>query len=338
MSLRWGFVIAFLLLGLSEFGPIGLAAEDHWRKPLSNRNQFPPAFLFIYLKPERATVLTQQEASLTFSFDYSNIIVFQSDERESLLLDSEYLSTEIRFRMGLPKRLEIGAAIPFYVLYGGFLDSLISDFHKAFDFPNSTREQTPDNLFQYHYRIDDASVLESQQAPTALGDITVQVKKALLENSPWELAVRGAVKLPSGSRKDLSGSGKTDFGIGLAASRVGRRFGGYFNLNYHFLGKPDGLDTRNYLSFVTAVDWRFKPALAALLQYEQLEPFLNSHLPVLDQSARQIGLGLRWRRSERSHFEWRFAEDLSSTAPDFTIAFQWTVNWSERDAAEAKGQ
>ena len=78
---------------------------------------------------------------------------------------------------------------------------------------------------------------------------------------------------------------------------------------------------------MAAVDWRFKPRFSAVLQYDQFQPLLESDIKVLRQSGRQVVFGLRWRRSDRFQFEWRFAEDLSSTSPDFTLGFQVTYHW-----------
>jgi hypothetical protein len=307
---------------------VGRAADDSWRKPLSNRNRFPLALLFLSMNPERATVLDKGERAFSLDFDYSNILAPQSSSQESLELDMEYLSATIGFRAGLGKGFELGAALPLFVIYGGFLDGFISAYHEAFGLPNTPRGDTPNDLFRYRYTIGEQVVLERSKPVQAIGDLTLQVKKTLLDRNQNELALRTAFKAPTGSLENLSGSGAADFGLGLAASRVGQRFGGYFNINYLVLGEPDGFQAKNTLSFMGAFEYRFKTHLAMLVQYEQLEPFIKSSLPILDQSARQLVLGLRWRGSDRYYFEWRFAEDLTTTAPDFTFGFRMVIHWN----------
>jgi hypothetical protein len=314
--------------------PISTADDDTWRKPLRNRNQFLPALLFISLEPERATVLGKADRRFALDFDYSNILVSQTEERADLFLDAEYLRSDFRFETGLGKRFEISGSLPFYVMYGGFLDGFISAFHRALGLPNAGREKFPDNEFHYIYRVDGQGVLERSENVAAFGDLTFQVKKAIWDKKSNEFAVRAAVKLPTGSLDNLTGSGKTDFAVGMLLNRIGPRFGGYFNINYAVLGKPSGLDTRNHFSLLGAFDWRFKPNLAMVIQYEHLDRFLRSEIPVLDQSGRQVVLGLRWRSSDRFHFEWRLAEDLSTTSPDFTFGFQMAVHWSSGERQE----
>jgi hypothetical protein len=292
----------FALLAVSMSVQPAIAEDDTWRKPLRNRNQFPP--------------------------DYSNILVAQHTNGEELFIDAEYLRADFSFETGLGRGLEVRGSIPFTIMHGGFLDGFISAFHRKLGLPNAGRENFPDNELHYLYRNDGESVLDRSDSVAAFGDLTFQIKKALTAKNRNELAVRAAVKLPTGSKENLTGSGKIDFALGLLLSRVGQRFGGYFNINYAFLGNPDGLETRNHFSFMGALDWRFKPTLAVLIQYDHQERFLRSEIPVLDQSGRQLVLGLRWRRSDRDHFEWRFAEDLSTTSPDVTLGFQWTIHWA----------
>jgi hypothetical protein len=316
-----------ILVAISISAQLGLADDDSWRKPLGNRNQFPPSLLFISMEPERAAVLAKGDRSLGLNFDYSNILVFRKTDREELFLDAEYLRTDFRFETGLGKGLEVRASIPFTIMYGGFLDSFLSSFHKTLNLPNAGRDDFSFNELHYFYSKDGATAWDRPDDVAAFGDLTLQVKKALWEKDQNELAARAAVKLPTGSRSNLTGSGKTDFALGFMFNRVGPRFGGYFNINYSFLGKPDELDTRNHFSLMGAFDWRFKPNLAMVIQYDHIDRFLSSEIRELNQSARQLVLGLRWRRSDRNQLEWRFAEDISTTAPDFTLGFQWTIQW-----------
>jgi hypothetical protein len=280
------------------------------------------------MNPEGATVLTKRDVRLVFNFDYSNTIIDRSNDLESLFLDMEHLSTQIRFHAGLGKGIELGVALPFHIMYGGFLDSFISSYHDAFGFPNEVRGRTTNNLYELLYEVDGFALLERNEKSAGIGDVTISAKKALLEKGDNLLAIRAALKLPTGNQERLTGSGKTDFGIGLAASRIGERFGGYFNINYQFIGKPESLDTKDYLSVMAAFDWRFRNTVVAVFQYEVQQSYLKSQLPILANPAHQLVLGLRWKRSDRFQFEWRIAEDISEAGPDITVAFEWTIHWT----------
>jgi hypothetical protein len=327
------FFAAWLLLGSLT----GRAGENDWRRPLANRNQFPLALLFIAPNRADGEVLPRGARSVSLNFDYSNILSRDAAGRESLWLDMEYTSAAIGFQVGLGRGFEAGASLPIYAMHGGFLDPLISGLHDTFGYPNEFRSSIPDNLFQYYYRLEGEPLLARATGTTGAGDLTLTVRKALEGRYPLgiRLVAHAAAKLPTGSRDRLSGSGGYDYGFGINARRVGRSVGGYLNFSYNLPGDSDGLKTRNFAALAAAFDWRFRaswPNLALVVQFEQFQRFLKSDLPVLNQSPRQMVLGLRWRRSDRFCYEWRLAEDLDAATPDFTFGFLVSVNWPEASA------
>jgi len=299
--------------------------DSSWRRPLGSRNQTPMALLFVYLTPDRAASIGKGELDLDIGFDYSNIIQEQRTENEFLRLDLEYLRTLVALKRGFGHGLELGFSVPFYIYYGGFLDPFVSSFHEAFGLPNLLRGQTPYGLVDFQYRRGDEVVLAGMSSFGAVGDITLDVKKTLHEETSGALAVRGTLKLPTGDPQSLSGSGAADFGLGVAFDRIGPKYGLYLNVNYYVLGTPERFATRDYYSLMVGADWRFKPRVAALLQVDYMRPPIQSEVLNLNQPGIQLGLGLRYRHSDSFTYEWRLVEDLSSFSPDFTFAFQMEV-------------
>ncbi len=336
MPARLFLLAVILLVGFTGIASPQSTHDDSWRAPLANRNQFPPAFLFIALEPERATVLSKGERRLFFNFDYSNILVLQDTMNEDLDIDLESLRVNLQIKYGLGRDFEIAAALPIYVMYGGFLDSFISSYHNAFNLPNRVRDREPNNIFRYRWQIGDQLITDQTEGFAALGDLTLQVKRAVRGKKlkETELAVRAGLKLPTGSRARFVSSGGTDFAFGGEVSRVWEKVGAYFNVNYNITSDLEEVRSKNFLFFMGAVDWRFKPTLAAVLQYQQFQRFLESEIKVLKQFAQQLTVGLRWRRSDRLVLEWRLAEDISSTSPDFTVGFQIIYNWKRTEKTE----
>jgi len=299
--------------------------DDSWRKPVGNRNQFPPSLLVLALEPERGTALRRGESFFSFDFDYSNVISIAEAPNEFIVVDLESARFLPHARVGLGRGVELGAAVPIFYFYGGFLDGFISGFHETFNLPNSVRLREPEDLIRYRYLVGRRRVIDRWDSVGGLGDATVSIKKAFDLPHRSELALRAAVKLPTGSLDHLTGSGATDFGFGVAASRVGRRFGGYFNGYYHVLGRPDAsrLATRSYLSLNVGIDARLKKNLAGIIELDHLGRFIESDLPVFNRGALQLVFGLRYRASDRFTYEFRFTEDLSRAAPDFTVGMRW---------------
>ncbi len=316
---------ASAVAGQTEVEEEETSASSSWRRPLGSRNQTPMALLFVYMTPDRAAAMEKGVLDLDIVFDYSNIIQEQQTENEFLRFDLEYLRTLVALKRGFGQGLELGFSVPFYLYYGGFLDSFVSSFHEAFGLPNLLRGQTPYGLVDFQYHRGDQVVLSGMNSFGAVGDVAIDVKKTLYDRRSRSLAVRGAVKLPTGDPQNLSGSGATDFGLGVAFDRIGPKYGLYMNANYHFLGNPERFETRDYFSVMVGADWRFKPRLAALLQADYAQPPVVGEVSNLNKPGTQLALGLRYRHSETFTYEWRLVEDLSSFSPDFTIAFQVEV-------------
>ncbi len=300
--------------------------DTSWRRPLASRNQMPLSLLFGYLAPDRAGTLSPGALGIELNFDYSNIITSQESDIEKVRFDAEYLRTLVGLRRGFGGGVELGVSIPFYVYYGGFLNPFVNSFHQTFGFPNFLRGQTPYDLVNLRYSHGGDVALSADQAFGAVGDLSFDVKKKLFERHRTALALRGLVKLPTGKPDTVSGSGAADYGVGVAFDRVGDRFGLYVNANYLFAGTTELIPAKDFFSLVAAVDWRFKPHLAAVLQVDAVSPQLQGELPLLNRRGSQLALGLRWRRSERFRYEWRLVEDLSTFSPDFTFAFQMGIS------------
>ena len=329
------FTITILLL-VSLFAGQALAQQEKeerpappdptWRRPLSARNQFPLVLIFVALAPERAGSLAPGRSKIELAFDYSNIITREETNDSFLELDLEYLRTTFQWKRGFSSGLELGVSAPLYAYYGGFLDPLVDTFHRSFNIPNSQRDITPHNLSSFEFTRAGDTVLKGGKSFGGIGDITLHFKKTLIEKNLNAFAIRTNVKLPTGDLDDLTGSGATDVGVGVAYDRFGDRFGIFFNASYNFLGKPERLLAKNFVYVTGGFDVRLKHRVAMVIQVDYQSQFLEEdESAVLTQSARALAVGLRWRYSDQFLYEWRFVEDLSHVSPDFTIAFQMTI-------------
>jgi hypothetical protein len=225
--------------------------------------------------------------------------------------------------------------MPFLLYYGGVLDPAVGGFHDTLHLPNFLRSQTPNGLSEVDYVRGDDVVLRQRGSFGGPGDLSLHLKKTLVDRGDVALAARAILKLPTGKLAKLTGSGGTDAGFGLAVQRVGDRFALFGNANYHVLGDAEPLATKNFFSFMVGADWRFKPSLAAVIQIDRAQPALEGEVSMFNKSSQQLALGLRWRSSERFVYEWRFVEDLSSFSPDFTVAFEMNVRFPGAAASAA---
>ena len=302
--------------------------DTTWRRPLSARNQFPFALMFVALAPERAGSLAPGRSEIELQFDYSNVITREERDDTFLELDFEYLRTNLQWKRGFSHGLEVGVSAPLFLYYGGFLDPFVDAFHRGLNLPNFQRGMTPHGLSSFELTRAGDTALKGGGSFGGVGDLTFHFKKTLIEKNRNAFAVRTNVKLPTGDLDDLTGSGATDVGVGVAYDCFGDRFGVFFNTSYNFLGKPERLSPKNFVYVMGGFDIRLKRRLAMVIQVDYQSQFLEEdEITVLTRSARALALGLRWRYSDRFLYEWRFVEDLSDVSPDFTVAFQMTVGW-----------
>jgi hypothetical protein len=306
-----------------------------WRRPLGNRNQVPLALLFVSLTPEGASTIDKGQLEIDAVFDYSNMIFHRETETELLHLDMEYLRTLFSVKRGFGAGFELGVELPFYAYFGGILDPFVSSFHQTFGLPNALRGSTPPGLTQFAFRRGGEVILEGSGTLEGMGDLTILAKKELLRAPSADLSLRGAVKLPTGDPSELTGSGAADVGLGFAYDWIRPKYGLYLTFGYHFLGDGGPLAPRDYVALSAAADWRFKPRLAAVLQTDFMTTPIQTSLLHAREPAMNLGLGLRYHHSESFTYEWRFVEDLSRFAPDFTFAFQVEVRTK---GAEGKGR
>ena len=328
-GMKWIWLVALLVLLIGT--STTLEAQEQpvigkgWRGPLRARNQLPTALFFAHLVPDRATVIAPGTMALRLDFDYSNILRSSNDGEELMALDAEYLRTDVGVRIGLPGELEVGVSVPGYVYTGGVLDPVIDAFHGMLGLTTTVRSQTPRGRLRYIYRLDNRVVFEGNEPQSSVGDIAFEIKRQMVRTGPFSMALRGIMKLPSGSTQQMSGSGAADYGIGVALDRLGFRFGAFLNANHYFLGSTGALPARDYSSAVAGFDIRLWPRLLVNAQVDWMTPFLESDLDEMQGLASQLSFGLRFLQSQRFAYEWRFTEDLSRASPDFTFGFQTVV-------------
>ncbi len=299
-----------------------LGVGDAWRTPLRSRNQLPTALFFAHLPPDRATVLAPGTMVWRLDFDYSNILRRSNGGRELLSLDAEYLRADVGANFGLPGEFELGVSVPGFAYTGGALDPVIDAFHRMLGLATTVRSRTARGQLRYLYRHDDRIVFEGNEPTSSIGDVSFELKRQMVRSGPYAVALRGIVKLPSGSTSQLSGSGAADYGVGVAMDRVGSRVGFFLNANHYFLGTSGSLPARDYTSAMAGVDVRIRPRLLVNAQVDWMTPFLESDLKEMQGVASQLSFGLRFLQSQRFGYEWRFTEDLSRASPDFTFGFQ----------------
>jgi len=188
--------------------------------PIYVANQNPFVQIFGLPKPEAGTITPKGRLEAGFLYQVSNNAIDSEANGESLIWDGETAQYNFSFRYGVSDKLELGVDVPFIQHSGGYLDSMIRNYHKMMGFPNDRQEQFEKN--QIHYKVNGKGTdFEMQEKRSGLGDIRVSAAIPLFSKSlhPQRyLALRPLLKLPTGDSKYLLGSGGTDVSMSLAYS------------------------------------------------------------------------------------------------------------------------
>ncbi len=186
--------------------------------PLPVRNFQPIQLIFLNLPFERARTLPAGGFAVSLESAETNVIATTNNGIDATL-KFEMNRTVVGGRFGLLPGLEVGLDVPVLSRFGGFLDPFIDGVEHLFGTFNGERDLYPDNTFGAFTVDDGDTVLFHGRAQSLeLGDIWASAKYEVWQRPGWPLvSLRGAIKAPTGRAGGVFGSGKPDFGMGLAA-------------------------------------------------------------------------------------------------------------------------
>jgi hypothetical protein len=211
------FLKNFLWLGILLI-PSNLPAVEI--TPFSTQNRSPLVQIFGLPSIGDPFLLRPREAEARMVVDYASNYVEDSNPRESIILDGESARITLDARYGMAERFEVGIALPYVVVGGGFLDSFIVGYHNAFGFPQGGRDQAPRNRLLYQYQSDHRVALQIDRCSQGIGDVQLLGGFQLHESAgdpSRAIALRAALKAPTGDSGELHGSGSTDLSLWISA-------------------------------------------------------------------------------------------------------------------------
>lgn len=300
--------------------------------PIPVRNFQPIQLIFLNLPFERARALAPGVFEVHVESAESNEIATHQDGIDALL-KFETNRTVLGARTGAGCGTEISLDVPFISRFGGFLDPFVDSVEDLFGTSNPERRQFPNNSFAgFHVRRGDVSLFEGKRQYLELGDVWATVKHELWQAEGLPLiAGRFAVKVPTGRASSVFGSGKPDFGAGLAAEhRALAWLILYGNLNFIY---PVGPITPGHLTLnpmlteaVAAEAQPFRHVSFVLQQETYTSPIHGTGTRLLNGTTVELtaGVNLAWRRFV---FQLAAIDNISpvATAADFTLLLRVNV-------------
>ncbi len=199
----------FILLLAALISPLSMAQE---RSPLQLRNQNPFIKIFGLPVAENAKVLASGQENTHLNIDWPSNFTKDSSSSESIFIDSESIELDIRWRYGF-NLWEFGLDVNYSRYAGGILDSFIEDWHSWFGLPNGGRETQPRNQVRYDYSRNGSQQISLSEKHSGFGDTRLTGGYQLANNTRFDMALRGGIKIPTGNSDNLFGSDGVDFNL-----------------------------------------------------------------------------------------------------------------------------
>jgi hypothetical protein len=237
------------------------------------------------------------------------------------LIDGESAAFRFTYENALSASWHYRLTVPVIRDSGGFLDTLIEDWHRWFGFEQGYRPYYPKNQLDYSYS--GLSHLVLNHDATSLGDIAGDVGWFAHDDERHTLSLWAGVKAPTGSIADLTSDGAWDgalwahYALRLSRWQVGAELG---------LAQPFGDElfaghahqTSAFGRAALTRDLGDKWSLRVQLD-GQTRRVADSRLRLTGPSL-QLSAGASRRVWRRWRIEMGFAEDAAvNTAPDITF-------------------
>ena len=286
--------------------------------PLRNHNPF----LQVYGLPTFRTheLVAAGNTEFGLSYDVANDADDADRQGERLIIDAEsqVLNLSIRRRFG--GRFELGIDVPWVRHSGGYLDSVIYDFHDLVGLPNSNRVG-PDDQYRLFFERQGTVLFDTDVPTSGISDVQVAAAMDL-----GKATLRAGIKLPTGDPDELTGSGAADISLGLYGGSTTSLFkrelaySGFLGLLV--LGDGDIMPAlqRSAVPYGgAALRWQATTRMALATQLYVQGPYFDAELDELGGNTFQLSFGADFRL-KGSFLRFAIVEDIAAAAaPDFAL-------------------
>lgn len=312
---------------------VGVAcAADMEITPFSTFNQSPLVQIYGLPHDTSADIVPPGAFHVVLNQDLSSNYSVNSSAREQITLDGETYRSTFSARYGIAPRWEAGIEIPYLLQGGGFLDSVVINWHNTFGLSQGGRDSAPKNRVNYSYIKDGEQKLSIDRSGSGLGDITLSGGFSLYDVRETgrhdRLALKGGVKLPTGDSSYLFGSGSTDVMLQLCGSMLKDSewgsLGVYGSVGGLAMSRSDVLrDQHNPLAGVGTFGFGWGPAswISFKVQLNGTTPlYRGSSLSEISKSSLLLLFGGALKLPGEYLLDIGVAEDVAvTTAPDVSF-------------------
>jgi len=286
--------------------------------PLRNHNPF----LQVYGLPTFQTheLVAAGKTDFGLSYDIANDADDADRLGERLIIDAESQVLNLSLRRRFGGRFEFGIDVPWVRHSGGYLDSVIFNFHDLVGLPNSNRDG-PDDQYRLLFERQGSVLFDTDMPTSGIGDVQVTAAMDL-----GKATLRAGIKMPTGDSDKLTGSGAVDMSLGLHGGSIATLFdrelaySGF--LGVLMLGDGDIMPAlqRSAVPYGgAALRWQATTRIALATQLYVQGPYFDAELDELGGNTFQLSFGADFR-VKGSLLRFAIVEDIAAAAaPDFAL-------------------
>jgi hypothetical protein len=326
--LGWIVGMSLPYVAMADYGPIQAA------------NRFPLHMMFLTPKPVSADLPPSGILDATMSFDYSNTYLNKSSKSWDVLIDMEMSVLGLDLAYGIGSRWAVRLDMPVVYMDDGFLDGFLENFHDLLDVGNYDRQERPKNQFAYRAVKSDQVWFEGRPERIELADITLSAQYELIRSKrrrPLTSTMMLSLKLPNGDKDIGIGSGNFDLGLFLPSKWRFESWSLHFMPGFVVVGDPKtcgpNVAAQDVYALFAGAAYDYSESWTWLMQVNAYSsPLEFTDIEALDDGAVDLAIGLHYRLAHHWLFEFSFTEDLTRTAPDFTVRF--AIRWMNAAIAQ----
>ena len=314
-------------LGLTALGRVASAEAT---SPLEIPNLSPPVSVIGLPTWDERISGGRSEFGITTAI--GNHYVLAGNGHEELLIDGESWRLNLFYRHRFGEVWTVSVGVPWYRHWGGILDDAVDAWHGFANLPDGNRNLRGEDELRYSYKVGGQRRYLFQEASHGIGDIQFGLSRTF--GTEGGLTLKAALKVPTGDRGALSGSGAADLAISLLRRHPrtvsGTPAGIYWGAGAIRVGETEvfSLDSEDWVAFgVFGIGWQPLQRVGFKFQLDAHSNYFSSALDELGARAIQASAGGWWELESGRTLTFAFSEDLIvASAPDIGvhIGFGWT--------------
>lgn len=201
-------------------GVFAVCVEASGIQPFNIVNTYPSILVHNRPAPGTATVNRPGDFDTGLVYEVASHFNQEQNSDELIIFDGETTRLELSFRYGVWEGVDFELKVPYYQHEPGTLDGFIDDWHEFFGLPENDRDKAPTDRLLYLYRYKGETLLYLDKPTSGLGDVRIIVTRQLVNHgfdNINNLALKTAIKFPTGEADKLTGSGAASVSVWAAA-------------------------------------------------------------------------------------------------------------------------